>query len=125
MTIRNATEADLPAIVAIYNESIPGGKATADLEPVTVESREIWFRDFDSRRRPCWVAEDDGRIVGYTYLRSFYAGRPAYDKTAEISTYISTSHQGQGLGTLLRTVGASFSAFKLWCVVALLPGLRS
>ena len=102
MTIRNATEADLPPIVAIYNESIPGGKATADLEPVTVESREIWFRDFDSRRRPCWVVEDDGRIVGYVSLRSFYAGRPAYDKTAEISTYISTSHQGQGLGTLLK-----------------------
>ena len=37
MTIRNATEADLPAIVAIYNESIPGGKATADLEQFNLE----------------------------------------------------------------------------------------
>jgi len=35
MTIREATASDLPAIVAIYNESIPGGMATADLEPIT------------------------------------------------------------------------------------------
>ncbi len=102
MTIRDATEADLPAIVAIYNESIPGGMATADLAPVTVESRQAWFRDFDPGRRPCWVAEDEGQVVACVYLRSFYAGRPAYHKTAEISTYIASSHQGQGLGTLLK-----------------------
>lgn len=102
MTIRDATEADLLALVAIYNESIPGGKATADLTPVTVESREAWFRDFDSDRRPCWVAEENGKVVACVYLRSFYAGRPAYDKTAEISTYISGRHQGRGLGTLLK-----------------------
>ena len=102
MTIRDATEADLPAIVAIYNESIPGGKATADLVPVTVEERRGWFRDFHPDRRPCWVAEDEGKVIACVYLRSFYAGRPAYDKTAEISTYISQSHQGQGLGTRLK-----------------------
>ncbi|MEN8678617.1 MAG: N-acetyltransferase family protein [Akkermansiaceae bacterium] len=102
MIIRDATEADLPAIVAIYNESIPGGKATADLVPITVEERRDWFREFDPDRRPCWVAEDEGKVVACVYLRSFYAGRPAYNKTAEISTYISPSHQGQGLGTRLK-----------------------
>ena len=102
MTIRDATEADLPELVAIYNESIPGGKATADLTSVTVESRVAWVRDFDPDHRPCWVAEEEGQVVACVYLRSFYAGRPAYDKTAEISTYISASHQGRGLGTLLK-----------------------
>jgi phosphinothricin acetyltransferase len=102
MIIRDATEEDLPAIVAIYNESIPGGRATADLVPVTVESRRAWFRDFDSSRRPCWVAEEDGRVIGCVYLRSFYGGRPAYDKTAEISTYLSRDYQGRGLGTELK-----------------------
>ncbi len=102
MIIRDATEEDLPAIVAIYNESIPGGRATADLEPVTAESRRAWFRDFDPDRRPCWVAEESGRVVGCVYLRSFYAGRPAYDKTAEISTYLSSDYQGRGLGTELK-----------------------
>lgn len=102
MTIRDATEEDLPAIVAIYNESIPAGRATADLTPITVESRQAWFQEFDPDRRPCWVAEDGGKVVACVYLRSFYADRPAYNKTAEISTYIATGHQGRGLGTLLK-----------------------
>lgn len=102
MNIRDATEEDLPAIVGIYNESIPGGQATADLRPVSVEERMGWFREFDSARRPCWVAEEDGVILGCVYLRSFYAGRPAYDKTAEISTYLAAEAQGRGLGTLLK-----------------------
>jgi phosphinothricin acetyltransferase len=102
MIIRDATEADLPAIVTIYNESISGGKATADLVAVTVEERWTWFQEFDPDRRPCWVAEDEGKVVACVYLRSFYAGRPAYNKTAEISTYISRSHQGKGLGTRLK-----------------------
>ena len=31
LTVRDATEADLPAIVDVYNQSIPGGWSTADL----------------------------------------------------------------------------------------------
>ena len=38
MIIRDAREADLPAIVAIYNATIPERMATADTEPVSVES---------------------------------------------------------------------------------------
>ena len=41
--LRAARDADLPAIVAIYNAAIPGRQATADTEPVTVKSREAWF----------------------------------------------------------------------------------
>ncbi|MGC6567416.1 MAG: GNAT family N-acetyltransferase, partial [Akkermansiaceae bacterium] len=69
MEIRDATEADLPAIVAIYNESIPGGTSTADLKPITVEERQGWFSRFDPTRRPIWVAVDeDGTIMGCVYL---------------------------------------------------------
>ena len=45
MTIRDATETDLPAIVEIYNASIPGRMATADTERISVDSRRDWFRD--------------------------------------------------------------------------------
>ncbi|MEO0687152.1 MAG: N-acetyltransferase, partial [Cyanobacteria bacterium J06649_11] len=45
MIIRHANENDLPAIVAIYNASIPGRMATADLEPVSVTSRINWFKN--------------------------------------------------------------------------------
>ena len=51
MTIRDATEADLPSIVAIYNAAIPGRTATADTEPVSVAQRLAWFREHDPARR--------------------------------------------------------------------------
>lgn len=102
MIIRDALEADLPAIIEIYNESIPSGRSTADTVPIAVEERVEWFREFDSAKRPIWVAEESRTIIGCVYLSSFYGGRPAYDRTAEISTYIRSSSQGQGVGTLLK-----------------------
>ena len=56
MLIRDATEADLPAIVDIYNQSIPAGWSTADTQPITVADRVEWFRKFDPIKRPIWVA---------------------------------------------------------------------
>lgn len=38
-----ATTADLPKIVAIYNETIPTHQATADLQPQTVDQKADWF----------------------------------------------------------------------------------
>lgn len=102
LTIREATEADLPAIVDIYNQSIPGGWSTADTKPIAVEDRVEWFRKFDPARRPIWVAEVDGRVVATIYLSSFYAGRPAYDATAEVSLYIATDYHRRGLGRRLK-----------------------
>src|SRR5262249_34613807 len=64
--------ADLPAIVDIYNQSIPGGWSMADTTPIRVEDRVEWFRKFDPARRPIWVAEVDGRVVGWVGLSSFY-----------------------------------------------------
>lgn len=100
-TIRDAVETDLPRIIDIYNESIPAGRSTADLAPITVEERLDWFRTFDPDRRPIWVAEEDGVVVGCVYLTSFYGGRPAYDKTAEVSMYLASSHHAKGLGSHL------------------------
>lgn len=102
LQIRIATEADLPAIVAIYNESIPAGWSTADIQPITVADRLNWFRKFDPAKRPIWVAEVHNQVIATTYLSSFYGGRLAYDATAEISIYIATAHQRQGLGRRLK-----------------------
>jgi L-amino acid N-acyltransferase YncA len=99
MTIRDGTLNDLPAIVAIYNASIPGRCATADTEPITVESRHKWFHNHD-RTRPLWVAEMDGRVVGYLSFRNFY-GRPAYHITAEMAVYVHPSCQRRGIAARL------------------------
>jgi L-amino acid N-acyltransferase YncA len=97
MKIREATEADLAAIVEIYNASIPGRSATADTDPVSVESRGSWFREHDPERRPLWVAEENRAIVGWLSFQSFY-GRPAYHATAEISVYVTPALQRKGIG---------------------------
>ena len=100
MSIRHATEVDLPAIVAIYNAAIPSRMASADLESVTVESRLNWFRGRSPLQRPLWVVEVDGVIAGWLSFQSFY-GRPAYSKTAEISIYIAPNFHRCGLGRKL------------------------
>ncbi|MEH2225538.1 GNAT family N-acetyltransferase [Nostoc sp.] len=100
MTIRHATETDLPAIVAIYNTAIPSRMASADLEPVSVESRLAWFKGRSPSQRPLWVIEVDGIIAGWLSFQSFY-GRPAYSKTAEISIYIAPNFHRCGLGRQL------------------------
>jgi L-amino acid N-acyltransferase YncA len=96
MPIRLAASADLPAIVSIYNASIPGRMATADVEPVAVADREEWFRGFDPARRPLWVYEHDGAIAGWLGLRSYY-GRPAYHRTVESAVYVDPSHRRRGI----------------------------
>jgi phosphinothricin acetyltransferase len=97
---RDAREADLARIVAIYNEAIPGRRATADTAPVSVAGRLPWFREHTPARRPLWVAERDSVIVGWLSFQSFY-GRPAYAATAEVSVYVSASAQRGGVGRQL------------------------
>jgi phosphinothricin acetyltransferase len=99
VVFRDAVEADLPAIVAIYNATIPGRGVTADLEPVSVDSRLAWFAAHDPARRPLWVATRSGEIVGWLSFSDFY-GRPAYSASVEVSIYLDERSRGQGLGKL-------------------------
>jgi phosphinothricin acetyltransferase len=97
--IRDGREDDLPAIVAIYNDAIPGRLATADLEPVSVESRRSWLVDRDDRH-PIWVFERARAVVGWMTLGKFY-GRPAYAATVEVSVYVAPGARGVGIATEL------------------------
>jgi len=97
-----ATRDDLARIVEIYNATIPSRQATADTEPVSVESRVKWFEDHDPDVRPLWVVEAEGQIAAWLSISAFY-GRPAYHKTAEISVYVHESFRNRGLGAHLLT----------------------
>lgn len=100
-TLRNATEGDLPAIVAIYNATIPGRMVTADTEPVSVESRLPWLRAHNPQTRPLWVlCSESNDVCAWLSFNSFY-GRPAYNPTAEISVYVGEGHRRRGLGRWL------------------------
>ncbi|MFY8327754.1 GNAT family N-acetyltransferase [Pseudoalteromonas sp. ZZD1] len=99
MITRLADKNDLPAIVAIYNETIAGRMVTADTQPVSVADKQAWF-DSHTEKRPIYVYQQGNKIVAWLSYKSFY-GRPAYDGTVEISIYITSSAQGQGLGKKL------------------------
>ena len=101
MNIRDATENDLAAIVEIYNSTISDRMATADTEPITVETRIPWLKNRDFNYRPVWVIETaEKQIVGWLSFNNFY-GRPAYQHTAEISIYVAETHRRQGIGNQL------------------------
>ncbi|MDG0812520.1 GNAT family N-acetyltransferase [Cohnella rhizosphaerae] len=91
---------DLPDIVSIYNATIPGRQVTADLEPVSVESRIGWFEAHRQDRHPLWVLRAEGRVAGWLSFSSYHS-RAAYDATVELSIYVSEAERGRGLGGML------------------------
>ncbi|NIK71110.1 GNAT family N-acetyltransferase [Paenibacillus sp. BK720] len=99
-TIRDAGVEDLPRIVDIYNSTIASRQVTADLKPVSVESRMRWYDEHSPDFRPLWVLEEDGKIIAWLSFQSFY-GRPAYNATAEISIYIDQDYRARGIGSFL------------------------
>lgn len=107
-THRLARFEDLPAIVSIYNSTVASREVTADTEPISVESRHAWFDEHTPERRPLWVAEQDGRVIGWLSYSNFY-GRPAYSGTAELSIYIHEDLRGKGLGRYFLNEAIAFA----------------
>lgn len=99
MIIRDATIHDLPAMLTIYNEAIRNLTATFDLEEQTLEERKLWFDKYGGSR-PLIVAEVDGQVAGYSSL-SMFREKKAYEKTTELSLYISPDFRGRGIGKAL------------------------
>ncbi|MGI8819910.1 MAG: GNAT family N-acetyltransferase [Chthoniobacterales bacterium] len=100
MTIRDAAEADLPAIVEIFNATIPTRLATAVLEPVTVEERRPWFHEHTADHHPLRVIELEGVIAGWLSLHAFLP-RCAYRATAELSVYVHERSRRRGVARAL------------------------
>jgi L-amino acid N-acyltransferase YncA len=101
MMIRVAQIDDLPAIVDIYNQSIPSKQSTGDIQPLSVRDRMPWFEEHRSDGHPIFVAEVDGRVAGWCSLSAYRPGRAALRFTAEISYYISYAYHRQGVATAL------------------------
>ncbi|GEM_PF-65238 len=113
--VQRADTEDLPAILAIYNQSIAGKQATANLAPVTCEERQDWFDEhLNSATRPIYVvktlsnagstskssARTASSIAAWGSFSDLYA-RPAYHISTEISIYLHKDYHAQGLGSLL------------------------
>ena len=97
MIIRDALEADLPAIIDIYNAATSTRTSTALLGPVTVEERLPWFHRHSADQFPLWVADVAGQITGWLSFHEFIR-RPAYFGSAEISVYVHENFRRRGFG---------------------------
>jgi len=101
MIIRLAQIDDLPAIVDIYNQSIPSKQSTGDTQPLRVEDRMTWFMEHLPDHHPIFVADVEGQVAGWCSLSAYRPGRAALRFTAEISYYIGLAYHRQGIATAL------------------------
>jgi phosphinothricin acetyltransferase len=99
--IRIATIDDLSAVVAIYNEAVATGFATADITPVSIDSRRDWFIEHEPARHPIFIWEEKGEVSGWCSLSPYRRGRMALRFTAEISYYVRANAHRKGIASCL------------------------
>lgn len=100
ITIRSAREADLPELLAIYNDIILHTTAVYQYQPQTMDMRRAWYETKLKDGHPVFVAESEARVVGFSSYGPFRAWA-AYKYTVENSVYVSTDQRGKGIGKLL------------------------
>lgn len=100
ITIKQATEADIPALLEIYNHVIVNTTAVYDYEPHTLAMRQQWFATKQQQGFPVFVAEENGEVLGFSSIGPFRAWA-AYKHTVENSIYVAAAARGRGIAKLL------------------------
>jgi phosphinothricin acetyltransferase len=98
--VRPVCQVDLPAVHAIYTHNVQHGTASWELSPPDTSEMLRRMQAVLDQGYPYFVAELDGRVVGYSYASS-YRPRPGYRFTVENSVYVDMSLQRRGIGRLL------------------------
>jgi phosphinothricin acetyltransferase len=98
--VRDAGEADMPAVQRIYAHYVLNALATFEETPPSLEDMMARRRRSLAIGAPYLVAEASGRIVGYC-CASPYHPRSAYRYTLEDSVYVADGLHGRGLGAAL------------------------
>ncbi|MFT3827325.1 MAG: GNAT family N-acetyltransferase [Chitinophagaceae bacterium] len=100
VTVRNATQDDLPAMLAIYNDIILNTTAVYDYKPHTMEMRQQWWAAKQQQGFPVFVAEENNVLLGFSSIGPFRAWA-AYKYSVENSIYVDSNARGKGIGKLL------------------------
>lgn len=98
--IRDASEADIPAITALYADEVRERVATYEYDVPDEAEMAQRLRAVQAAGYPYLVAERDGQFAGYAYASS-YRSRIGYRWTVEDTVDIAPGHQGQGIGKAL------------------------
>lgn len=97
MQIDEATERDIPALTAIYNEVIASSTAVFSEQPVSADSRLRWLEAHRIASQPVIVARVSGEVAGFAAYGDFRAW-PGYSSTVEHSLHVARSHRRRGVG---------------------------
>ena len=100
MDIRDATEADIPAMQAIYAHHVLTGTGTFDEDPPSVEELREKFLKVVEHGWSWLVATDATGVLGYANYTQF-RDRSAYRYCVEDSIYVRDDVRGQGVGKAL------------------------
>ncbi|MDI7861299.1 N-acetyltransferase family protein [Rhizobiaceae bacterium n13] len=98
--IRDATEADLPAIRDIYNHAVEHTTAIWNETLVDLDNRRDWHAARIAKGFPVLVAEQAGRVAGYASYGDWRAF-DGYRHTVEHSVYVDKDCRGAGIGRQL------------------------
>jgi len=98
--IRPSLAQDIPDITAIYTVHVLEGTASFELIPPSEAEMAQRREAVLAAGLPHFVAELDGRVVGYAYAGP-YRPRPAYAHTVENSVYVADSVHRRGVGRAL------------------------
>ncbi|WP_018181898.1 GNAT family N-acetyltransferase [Kaistia granuli] len=98
--IRPATEADIPAILAIYNDAVVNTAAIWNDDVVDLDNRLAWFAARQAQGYPVLVAVESDTVLGYASYGDFRAFQ-GYRFTVENSIYVASAARGKGAGTAL------------------------
>jgi phosphinothricin acetyltransferase len=101
MIVRDASEAELAGILAIYNHAVAHSTAIWNDVLVDLDNRREWWRARVGARFPVLVAlDDEGAVLGYASYGPF---RPfdGYRQTVEHSVYVAESARRRGVATAL------------------------
>lgn len=116
--IRDATEAEVPGILAIYNEVLATSTAIFSDTPTTVEERLQWFRARRELGYPVLVATDGSGVSGFASFGDFRSW-PGYRHTVEHSVHVRVDVRGRGVGgELMRALVERASALGKHVMVA-------
>jgi L-amino acid N-acyltransferase YncA len=100
MELRAATTADLPQILAIYNEAVLNTTASYDYLPQSLADRQAWFDSKVAQQLPVLVMADSMLILGFASYGPFRSWE-GYRYTVEHSLYVHQNHRQQGIGKAL------------------------
>lgn len=98
--IRDATAADLPAILGIHNDVVLNTTSIYDQHLSTLEQRRAWFEDRRKAGFPVLSLEAGGEMVGYSSFGEWRT-RWGYRYSVEHSVHVRADCRGRGYGSAL------------------------